>query len=149
MMKTFLIPMLTTCLLTFAPIKKVEVISYTKAMRVNPGYYVKEEDSTFIFKGNKYLVTTQVNYKENGTLDNAMVYGDVGYLTYSNNELGKYKNIIEDYGLIKRMEVSIINVNLIALNQKNIYVEKIDNKSKTIFYFLNQNKKNIYLIKYK
>lgn len=150
MIKAFLTSVLALYLLTPAPTKRITVLNHIKAMKLHPAYHTKDEDSIFVFKGTKYLVTTQGNYTENGELDDVLVYGDLDYVNYSHNELLRfYNSLLKEYGFLNQIEVAIINKNLITLNKKNIRVEFIDNDSKTIFYFLKGNKKNIYLIKFK
>jgi hypothetical protein len=113
---------------------KVEVIKKATAIKVEPGYALKDDDSTFKFQEAKYLIVTNETFDEKGNIVSASMAGDVGYSTYTEQDFSKYKNLIADYSLTKAIDVKLINNQSILINGRKIITLGIDRKNKEIYY---------------
>ncbi len=127
---------------------KVNVAKKATATRVEPGYALKDDDSTFQYKGNKYLIITNETFDKNGNIISADIAGDVGYTRYSQKEFDKYKSLLKDYSLSKTILIAMINNQNIIVNERKVNNPTIDKTNKRLFYTLN-NKDTLYRITYK
>ena len=118
------------------------------AVKVNRGFALKDEDTTFIFKGIKYLIQAKELFDKNGEISSAIIYGDVGYTIYSRQEIYRYKNFLTEHNLNRLIDVFIIDTQHIRLNNKTISIKTIDRKQKEVFY-AEKDKDVIYRITYK
>lgn len=127
---------------------KVKVISKSTAIRVKPGYAIKDDDSTFSFKGSKYYIITNETFDENGIIVKASVAGDVGYSSYTQKDFIKYKSLINDYSLTKVINVQLLINNNILVNGHKVITLVLNRVSKELYYNF-RSKDTLYRITYK
>ncbi|MBB6499699.1 hypothetical protein [Pedobacter cryoconitis] len=127
---------------------KIEVVSKATSILVKPGYALKEDDSTFNYQGNKYLIVTDEIFDEKGNIISASVAGDVGYSTYTKQDFNKHKNLIDDYSFTNVINVQLIKNDTILVNGSKIITKGIDRLNKAIYYNL-KSRDTLYRITYK
>ena len=127
---------------------KVQVIDKATAIKVKPGYYLKDDDSTFVYKGSKYFIEVKEVFDERGNIIRAYVAGDVGYSIYTQHEFCKYKNLLNEYSLTKVIDVKLIDNHSILFNGHKIMTKEIDKAKKEIYYNL-KSRDTLYRITYR
>lgn len=69
-------------LLSSQPPKRITVTGKVEAILIGEGYALTNQDSTFRFKGNRYLVKVEEIYKNN-KLASCQIWTPEGYLEYT------------------------------------------------------------------
>lgn len=127
---------------------KVEVVSKATAIKVDPGYALKDDDSTFTYHGNKYYIISNEAFNNKGDIVSASVAGDVGYSIYTQRDFEKYKSLINDYSFTKHIEVQLINDKIAMVNDCKIAPIGVDKVNREIYYNL-KSTDTLYRICYK
>jgi hypothetical protein len=128
--------------------KKLRVIDRAVCTRVDPAFTLKDADTTFMFKGAKYLIQCKEFFDSKGNIISAVINGDVGYTSFKRAEIDKIKDFFEANDLIPYIDAYIADNQHIVINKKKIKVIMIDKKSKKIYYSLRE-KEILYRITYK
>jgi len=144
----FFVPIGLLSLIGYYLSTKIEVVSKATSILVEPGYALKADDSTFNYKGKKYLIVTNEIFDENGKIIGASVAGDMGYSTYMLQDFNKHKNLINDYSFTNVIDVQLIKKDSILINGCKIMAIGIDSINKSIFYNL-KSRDTLYRITYK
>lgn len=127
---------------------KVEAVSKATAIKVEPGYALKDDDSTFTYHGNKYYIISNEAFNNNGDIVRASVAGDVGYSIYTQRDFEKYKSLINDHSFTKHIKVQLINDKSAMINGRKIALIGFDKGNKEIYYNL-KSRDTLYRICYK
>jgi hypothetical protein len=128
--------------------KSLVVIDRTMNVKIDPGFALKDDDTTLVFKHVKYLMQTKEVFDQNGEISSAIIEGDVGYSIYSRKEIYKFKDFLDEYQLYRFVKVCIIDNYHIKLNNEIVTTKEIISKKKEIFYTL-KDKDVLYKITYK
>lgn len=129
-------------------LSKVEVIKKATAIKVEPGYALKDDDSTFTYHGDKYYIISNEAFNEKGDIVRASVAGDVGYSIYTQRDFTKYKRLIDDHSFTKHIDIQLINDKSAMVNNRKIAPIEVDKLNKQIYYNL-KSRDTLYRICYK
>jgi hypothetical protein len=128
--------------------KKINVVDRAMGVRVHPGYYLRYDDTTFLFEGNKYLIHSKELFDENGEITCAIIDGDIAYIIWPRSEIYKLKDFFVAYDLDRFIKAEILDDKHIKVNSDVGRIKKIDKRLKQIFYVF-KSTDTIYRITYK
>jgi hypothetical protein len=148
MIKTYLLILWGFAILSCSK-EQIKIVERSSAMLIEPGYYVSESDSTFVFRGHKYLIKTKAFFDDREEIDHVLLWKSEGYLAFSKKEFSKLRGFLEEHDFSKTIEADIIDDYHISLNSKIIKVDTIDKAHKEIYYKVSSKKEILYRLLYK
>ncbi len=120
--------------------KKIQVVERTEAMLINKGYVVLNSDSVFEFQNKKYLIKTREFFDENGELNHAMLWSEMGYEDWPKKNMAKIKHFLDDYGFSHFINAWLIDNQHIKINSNTGLIRGIDEKRRIIYYNIDRDK---------
>jgi hypothetical protein len=114
--------------------QQVIVVSKAMAVKVDPMFALKDADTTFLWRKKKYLIQSKELLDDKGEIKGAVIYGDVGYSTYSKKEIDSDKDFLSVYHMNRFIRVCLIDDHHIKINSKPVVIKEIDKKKKVIYY---------------
>lgn len=127
---------------------KINVLEKIKANKIPDPYYVLETDSIIHFKGKRYLIENREFFNEN-QFDKIAIWKPLGYLEFSNAEIGKSRKFMQLYNIKPIIQASITDAYHININGKVFLIISRNVKLKEIYYSDRKFSKALYILKYK
>lgn len=123
---------------------KITVRKKISAIQITEGYHILESDSIITLNNNKYLIMRMECFEANN-LTSIAIWKPLGYLEFSKDELSGSSKFLNSNGL--NIKASIIG-DRIKVNDKLYRMVSQQEDSKSIYFFNNKDKRELYIIRF-